>query len=472
MTSRLRALALALALGSGACGGSSSPPPARQDAATPAMTADGGRAEAGTPDASHVPPTFTAEEKAQLALLAPATLPPPPKDVSNKWADDAAAARLGQRFFMDPGFSGKLLDGDNDGTPETLGKKGETGKVSCAGCHVPKSGFIDDRTLNKQISLAAGWVLRRTPSLLDVGQAKVIMWDGRRDALYNQPFGPIENPLEMNSSRLYVAQQIIARYKADYEAVFGPLPNLSHIPPLDAALTGCDDLMADRAVCHGMPGDKAEYDGLSAADQDAVTRIVVNFGKALGAYQRRLTCGPGRFDRWVQGDAAALDASEQRGAQIFLGKGKCVQCHSGPYFSDQKFHNVGLRPATVAVVFIDANDEGAIKGLAASLADPLNTRGKYSDGDDGRLFEPTPAHAGAFRTPMLRCVSKHPSFMHTAQMGTLEEVISFFDLGGHGAGFPGESELMPLGLTAAERADLEAFIRTLEGPGPAAELLQ
>src|ERR1700730_5891186 len=153
-------------------------------------------------------PTLSNAERAALAQLAPAELPRPPPDTSNRWADDPAAAKLGQRFFMDPSFSGRLLDGDNDGRPNTVGFKGETGKVSCAGCHIPAWGFVDDRTLNKQISLAAGWNLRRTPSLLDVGQAKLLMWDGRRDAFYNQPFHPIESATEMNSSRLYVAEQI------------------------------------------------------------------------------------------------------------------------------------------------------------------------------------------------------------------------------------------------------------------------
>src|SRR5262249_23599658 len=155
------------------------------------------------------------------------------------------------------------------------------------------------------------------------------------------------------------------------------------------------------------------------------------------------------------GDAAALDHSEQRGASVFIGKGKCVSCHSGPFLSDQRFHNVGLAPATVAVVFIDMNDRGAATGWPLALADPLNVRGVYSDGDDGRL--PAPAGAaqeGAFRTPILRCAARRPSFMHTGQMRTLEEVVAFFDKGGLPFGYPGQSEIAPLGLTAQERTDL------------------
>jgi len=426
------------------------------------------RAAAPDPDPD---PALSDADRAALARLSPALLLAPPPDVSNRFADDPVAARLGRQFFMDPGFSGRLLDGDNDGGPGTLGVKGETGKVSCAGCHVPSSGFLDDRSLNRQISLGAGWNLRRTPSLLDVGQATLLMWDGRRDALYNQPLGPLENPDEMNSSRLFLAQQIAARYRAGYEAVFGPMPDLSRLPALAATATGCDRPLSGPPACHGMPQDQAEYDSLSDADKEAVTRIAVNYGKAIGAYERLLSCGQGRFDAWVHGDATALTHAEQRGAQLFVGKGNCANCHAGPFFSDQKFHNVGLRAAPVAVAFLDANDRGASIGLSAAAADPLNVRGAFSDGDDGRLLDPTPDLEGAFRTPALRCASRRPSFMHTAQLRTLADVVDFFNQGGQVGGYPGTNELRALGLSDREKSDLVAFLRALEGPGPPAELL-
>src|SRR5262245_23353950 len=93
-----------------------------------------GDADVTNPDPA---PMVTADERAVLAVLAPASLPPPPRDVTNRVADDPAAAALGQRFFFDPGFSGPLLDGANDGTRGTLGRQGEPGRVACAGCHVP-----------------------------------------------------------------------------------------------------------------------------------------------------------------------------------------------------------------------------------------------------------------------------------------------------------------------------------------------
>jgi cytochrome c peroxidase len=432
-----------------------------------AAACGGGAAPAGSSDPAPTP---------ALETLSPPALPPPPADVSNRFADDDRAAALGQSLFFDSSFSGPLLDLDNDGRPGSLGKAGATGRVACDGCHVPKSGFLDSRSPGKQISLASGWGARKAPSLLDVGQDSLVMWDGRRDTLYNQVFGPIESPVEMNSSRLFVAEQLARSYRAPYEAVFGAMPAFDDpgtFPKLSAKLTGCRPKYpgSPKPTCdgtfHGMPGDGAEYDSMSPESQEAVTLAVVNMGKAIGAYERRLTCGSTRFDRWMHGEAGALNASEQRGAALFVGKAACVGCHSGPYLSDQKFHNVGLEPKPVSVVFADLSDTGASGGVAAALSDPLNSRGIFSDGDDGRLPRAvSPELDGAFKTPMLRCVSMRPSFMHTAQIRTLEQTVDFFNRGGDGPGIGGTNELRPLGLTAAEQRDLVNFLGALSGPGP------
>jgi cytochrome c peroxidase len=424
---------------------------------------------------------------AALEQLSPESLPRPPLDKSNRVADDPRAAALGHQLFFDPGFSGKLLDSDNSGDSHSLGQVGESGKVPCAGCHVPSAGFLDNRSVRAQVSLGSGWGKRRTRSLLDVGQASIIMWDGRHDALYNQPFQPLESPLEMNSSRLYAAEQIYARYRTAYESIFGPIPialdDAARFPQLDGATTGCRSLSTDNEGmdCHGMPGDDAEFDHL-ASDQDRheITRIWANVGKALGAYERLLSCGQSRFDRWMHGKGDALSLSEQRGAALFVGQREdgstisgCNVCHSGPFFTDQTFHNVGLRPIGVgpAGSFYDANDHGARDGLAAIASDPLNVRGKFSDGDDGRLDDAGNDVDGAFRTPSLRCASRRPSFMHTGQILTLDDVVSFFARGGDAAGYPGASQNVTRDFTAQEATDLVAFLKSLDGPGPSADLV-
>jgi cytochrome c peroxidase len=424
---------------------------------------------------------FSPSELAALLDLFPDPLPAPPPDVTNQFADNDAAATFGQKLFYDASFSGPLLDTDNNGGPGTLGKAGETGRVACAGCHIPKSGFSDTRSGQLQISLGAGWGRRRAPSLLDVGQAKLVMWDGKRDNLYDQIFGPLETVVEMNSSRLYAAEQIYKKYQADYEAVFGPMPALgdvSQFPSLSASLTGCQPMnpTSPSTVCdgtfHGMPGDHAEYDGMTPENQTAVTRVVVNAGKAIAAFERKLTCGTTPFDRWMHG-GAPISLAAQRGAALFVGDGKCVSCHSGPFMTDQAFHNVGLEPELVQQAFVDTNDEGAATGIAYALANPINSRSSFSDGYDARLPRAvTPAMTGAFRTPGMRCVSLRPTFMHTGQLQTLADVVAFFNGGGEYTGYPGKSELHPLDLTPLQQSDLLAFLESLTGPGAAAALRQ
>lgn len=404
---------------------------------------------------------------------------PPPADPSNRVADDPAARAFGQRLFFDTAFSGRLLEGDNDGGGAALGKQGEAGRISCAGCHVPQSGFVDTRSPHRQVSLGAQWTLRRSPTLLEVAFASLYNWDGRRDSLWNQALGVMESNREFNSSRLFVAEQLFRLHRAEYEAIFGPMPPLddaARFPQLRPETTGCVEVNTSqgaRFVCRGVPGDAAEYDSMTAEDQAVVTRVAVNATKALAAYVRRLRCGPGRFDRWLGGDVAALSRSEQRGAALFVGRARCVSCHSGPRLTDDAFHNVGLSPAMVAVAIVDLDDRGAAAGITAARTDPMNTAGAFSDGDRHVLpATSSPALEGAFRTPTLRCSSSQPSFMHTGQMTNLEQVMAFFDRGGDPPGaYPGTTELVRLGLGERERADLVAFLGSLTGPGPEAALL-
>ena len=424
--------------------------------------------------AAREPSSETPDPHAAFRALAPETLPAPPADPTNAFADSPTAATFGAQLFATPLFSGRLLEGDNDGSAGTLGHKGETGKVACQSCHVPEDGFSDTRSPNHQISLAAGWGRRRSPSLFDIGQAPLIMWDGRHDTLHGQVFSPFESAVEMNSSRLYVAQQVASHFRATYEAVFGDsLAAIAGLPPLSAEVTGCATF--DRATnvgsdCHGVPGDGAEYDALSAEDKERVNRVVVNVGKAIAAFERRLTCGPSRFDAWVHGDDQALTESEQRGAELFVGAAGCVSCHSGPFLTDQKFHNVGLAPGLVAAAFRDDHDRGAAGGLAAAAADPFNASSAYSDTPTTRVpANLGPELEGAFRTPSLRCVAQRPSFMHTGQMMSLKAVVAFFDSGGHAGAYLGTKEIAPLGLSDAEEQDLVAFLKALgpdRGTGP------
>jgi cytochrome c peroxidase len=310
--------------------------------------------------------------------------------------------------------------------------------------------------------------------LLEIASAPLYNWDGRRDTIWGQAIGVMESAVEFNSGRLLVAQQIFRLHRAEYETIFGAMPPLDdaqRFPQLEPLEAGCDAGPVETAACRGKPGDQADYDGMAEDAQLEVTTVMVNVAKAIAAFVRQLRCGPSRFEDWLDGDAEALSRSEQRGAALFVGSG-CVDCHTGPNLTDGKFHNVGLRPATVAVAFTDTDDRGAAPALAALLEDPLNSEGEFSDGSRGVLPEALGSELeGAFRTPTLRCIAGQPSYMHTAQFASLEQVVRFFSRGGDPAGFPGQNELLPLDLSEREQADLVAFIQALQGEGPAADLL-
>lgn len=452
---RRRLALLALAAAPSACGGDTAPA--------------GGEAD----------PMLTAQARATLSALH-YDKGAPPADPSDRWADAPAAQAFGQRLFFEKALSGRLLEGDNDGSNAALGQQGEAGRVSCSGCHLPASGFVDTRSPHQQVSLGAQWTLRRSPSLLEVAFAPLYNWDGRRDAIWNQALGVMESNREFNSGRLFVAEQLFRLHRQEYEAIFGPMPPLDdgrRFPQLGPDTAGCVEvstLQGSTFLCRGMPGDHADYDGMSPEDQRLVTTVAVNATKALEAYVRQLRCGPSRFDRWLDGEPTALSRAEQRGAALFVGKAGCLPCHGGPRLTDGAFHNVGLSPAMVAVAIVDQDDHGAATGIAAALADPMSTAGAFSDGNRRALPPaPGPALEGAFRTPGLRCLGSHPSFMHTGQLGALDQVVAFFDRGGDPpGGYPGKSELVPLGLSAAEQADLVAFLAALDGPGPDPALRQ
>ncbi|OQX68620.1 MAG: hypothetical protein B6A08_09475 [Sorangiineae bacterium NIC37A_2] len=457
----LPAIRLALLLGVVGCSVS----------AQPSRPGDGGGAagEGGGGSAEAPPPPGLSEEDLLARLkkhLLPANRPRRP-DITNAYADDPRAAKLGKKFFHDRRFSGPLLAHDNTGGIGTLGRAAEVNKVSCADCHIPHDGYVDTRSTRGQLSLASGWTRRRTPTLLDVAQVDILNWDGRRDTAYSVVFGVIESPLEFNSSRLYVAQQIARFYREDYEEVFGPLPSLHQYDPLDAARAGCEIMPLDAT------NEQCLHPGVDDAE---VTRVVVNFGKAISAHMRQLECGRSRFDDWLEGDEDALSPEEVAGAKLFVGKAECATCHVGPYFSDHKFHNVGVPGSLSPFTGIDTRgDRGAALGLQLVQEDWLNSRGPFSDGDDNRLDQ-IPGDLekleGAFRTPMLRCAGRRPSYFHNGDFRSLIDVVEHFIRGGGDQkDVVGKSELKPLPLSPTERDELVAFLKALEGPGPDLEII-
>jgi cytochrome c peroxidase len=389
---------------------------------------------------------FTADEREKLEEMA---LPPLPPSPSNSFADNPAAAQLGQQFFFDKRFSGPLLEAS-----ENLGAVGDMNTMSCATCHDPARGGADIRPLGPT-SLGAAWTGRNAPTVINSSYSPWAFWDGRRDSLWSQALGPIEGDVEMNSGRLQVARTIYDKYREPYEKLFGNMPSM-------------EDL--DRFPAEGKPG-MASFDNMAAADKTAVNRVFSNFGKAIEAYERKLVDKSSGFDRFLAGDDSQLSAQALRGARLFVGKAACNECHSGPMMADGKFHNHGVPQHGNKV---PAVDHGRSDGIPALLATEFNTAGVYSDmnkADRWNGLHAVDGDLGAFKTPTLRNISKTAPYMHTGGFANLWDVINWYNLAAGTDGFSGHREaasLVPLKLTNEEMADLVEFLKALDGdPLPA-----
>lgn len=298
-----------------------------------------------------------------------------------------AAAHLGQELFFDVRLSDS--PGSGDGAPPQAG----TGKVSCATCHDPNGYFIDTRTPNNVSLGQTKFTKRNAPTVLDLhlkaSLTKRFTWDGS----YDSPGAVLTLALKkaMSASTTNVAYLL---------ATDGNYWMLAQ-----AAFPGVDSYTAGQ--------------------------------RALQAYFYRLE-GTSAFDKYIAGDDTALSDEAKRGFGIFVGRGTCIECHSGPTLSDFVPRNTGVMQAGSAF------DAGA--GSA--------------DGD--------PADLGAFVTPTLRNIAMTGPYMHAGQLATLGAVIDFYRRGGDAAGYPGtkDPKIQPLDLDDDDARDLEAFLRSLTDAPP------
>ncbi len=386
-------------------------------------------------------------------------LPAVPADPTNAFADDAAAATLGHRLYFDSSYSGALAVG-TDGGNGGLGAAGERGKVACVSCHTSVSGS-DDRTVPNHVSLGTDYGTRNALAVVNASFLPWTNWGGRFDSQWSLPLAVAENGKIMAATRLGVAHLLWNKYRADYDAIF-PVP-------LDAALDP-NATDAARFPAQGKPKAAAtDPDGpwemMAATDRAIVNRIYANYGKAIAAYLRKLVSRQAPFDRFVAGDSTAISVSAQRGFKVFASKGKCATCHSGPSFSDGKFHALGVQQTGDRV---PATDLGRFQDVPALLGSAFNTAGAYSDAPDaGKLTGLAQADAmrGAFRTSGLRGLGASAPYMHSGQLKTLGDVVSFYDQGGGAVPDGGTLDplVTPLSLSADEKADLIAFLQTLDG---------
>jgi len=262
--------------------------------------------------------------------------------------------------------------------------------ISCATCHDPKTAWANHNPTDTGIGGQVGD--RNSGTILDSAHMKFQFWDGRAASLEEQALGPIHNPIEMGETLENVVRKLeaIPWYRDMFFTVFG---------------TG------------------VTTDGIA---------------KAIAAFERIVVSGPSPYDRYLAGDREAMGPAAVRGLRLFNGKGHCTPCHSGPAFSDQSFHNLGV---------------------GMDSAHPDLGREKHT-GD--------PLDRGKFKTPGLRNVALTGPYLHDGSEATLMEVIELYNRGG----VPNsdlDPLMLPLSLTSREKQDLVAFLEALTGTLPAIE---
>lgn len=253
--------------------------------------------------------------------------------------------------------------------------------ISCATCHDERLGWGDGKP--RAIGEAHTPLPFRAPTLLNVAWTAPLGWDGKFPDLEAVAFAPLTNPKNMNMTEERVVNRL--QKEPDYVAEF------------------------------------------AAAFEDKAVSLR-NVELALATYERTIVAGQAAFDKWVDGDETAIGDAAKRGFDVFNGKGRCFECHSGWAFTDGSFHDIGT------------------------------ATGK--DVGRGRLFPTSSRLQYAFKTPTLRDVALRAPYMHDGSVSTLEKVIDLYDRGGIDR--PSRSELIkPLHLTEREKADLIAFLKSL-----------
>lgn len=330
------------------------------------------------------------------ALRVPELGPVPPLTAPEGDALTQEKIQLGADLFFDVRLSG-------------------SGHTSCNSCHVSLTNWQDslprsapDRSYPSDEPMTG----RNTPSFMNVLYAPVVRWDGSHTDLVEALALPFAEP-NMNTARLpsgSAAIDVGPAQQSFYQKVTGDFPG--YIQRYSDAF-GVD-------ITQAPPGD--------------VWRLT---GRAIRAFLSLASSRDAPFDRWNAGDDAAMDASAVRGLELFRGKGKCISCHSGPFFTDFGFHNLS----------ISAPDAGGVRP------------------DEGRyLVSGQPEDKGKFLTPSLRQVYDTGPYFHDGSRGSLRDVLHFF-ASPEVTADPNHDPLFstPLDLNDAEINDLIAFLKALRG---------
>lgn len=290
--------------------------------------------------------------------------------------------------------------------------------VSCASCHNPAEGYAAHTQFGVGIDGQEGG--RNSPVAYNRILSGPQFWDGRVDSLEAQAVGPIANPIEMGFTHEGVVERLSGMpvYKRQFDAIFGEL-----------TIDGVGQALAtfERAIVTG-PSPWDFYEALrpfEALDEEDIAD-----DEDLAEKYAMLTAGA---------EANPMSDSAKRGRDLFFTeKGNCTACHVGANLADEKYHNLG----------VGMEKEDPDLGRFVVTGDEKDT--------------------GAFKTPTVRNVALTAPYMHDGSQQTLEEVVEWYNKGGHPNPHLSD-KVRPLNLTDEEKADLVEFMKACTGPTPTVE---
>ena len=290
--------------------------------------------------------------------------------------------------------------------------------VSCASCHSPAEGYSAHTKTGVGIRGQLGG--RNSPVSFNRILSGPQFWDGRVDSLEAQAVGPIQNPIEMGFTHEGVVKRLgeMPVYKRQFEKIFGELT----IDRVGQAIAAFERVLVTAPSPYDHGEQLRSFAGLDEEDIAEDAELAKRYAEAKKA-----------------AEANPMSDSAKRGREIFFTeKGNCTACHVGANLADEKYHNIGIgmeRPEPDLGRFVVTKDE---------------------------------KDKGAFKTPTVRNVALSAPYMHDGSVATLEEVVEWYDKGGHPNPHLSD-KIRPLKLSAEEKADLVAFMKACTGPTPTVE---
>jgi len=289
-------------------------------------------------------------------------------------------------------YSFTLRKSNSNLTKELLGEKlfnekllSSDRSISCASCHKPEFAFSD--TLDFSLGVGGKKTARNVPTAMNMSARTLFFFDGRAASLEEQALGPIQNPDEMNLNIDSAINRLNANksYRADFIKLYNSIANRQ------------------------------------------------NLGDAIASFERTLETSNSEYDLFIKNKKNGFSSSALRGKNIFIGKGKCFDCHSGTDFTNDEFRNIGLYNGS-------------------NMAD----KGRFE-------ITKNEKDIGSFKVPGLRNIEITAPYMHNGIFKTLEEVVTYYNNPNEivSNSINRDSVVTKLNLTKEEQIDLVAFLKSL-----------